>query len=348
MKETNFEDVLKKIIKEVFQSDDMMEYLCQNWDSLSKWQIIDIIRKAFIPLERKLEFFEELSLLEDKAELETELKEAEEGNHTFDVEWIKKYSYFYQAEALKEALKQLQMSDKEDGILLLNEYITSDGEDELFDNLPFYTYEKVESYIKSCMDQQKDEGIFWYEIQKYKEVKSGELELRYSYFIFNGEIIYFDDENSDIDCELWDRDLNIPVPFSQGDIVICDGNPTCEEIRAVVLRTGDNIDCCSLVGLCKREDGIFESTPVKHSSMFYESRSMIMVPPLYSIKRVDQQIRDEEPEMVKIGEFIKGDEDRGFIVENNVIASIVPADVTDEFFEKMEKEYQIWYEKYRK
>lgn len=352
MKEKTFEVVLKNVIKEVFQSDDMIRYLCQNIDLLNKWQIVDIVRKAFVSLERKLEFFEELSLFEDKEELEAELKEAKEEKGAFEVELIKKHSYFYQAEALKEALKQLKISDKEDGVLLLNEYITSDGKDEIIGDLPFYTYEKLDSYIKSCIEQELDaeeyEDVYWYEIEKYKETKDGELELRYSYFVFNGEIIYFDDENSVVDCDIWDKDLNVPVPFSQGDIVICDGKPTCEEIRAVILRTGDNIDCCSLVGLCKRKDGTFESTPVKHSSMFYESRPMIMVPPLYSIKRVDQQTRDEEPEMVRIGEFIKGDEDRGYIVENSVLDSMAATDVTDELFENLEEKYQIWYEKYRK
>ena len=74
---------------------------------------------------------------------------------------------------------------------------------------------------------------------------------------------------------------------------------------------------------------------------------MVMVPPLYSMKRASERVREEEPEMVKFCEFIKGDEDRGFIVENNVLDSMEVADLTDTFIEKLEQKYQIWYEKYR-
>ena len=352
MKEKNFEDLLKKIIKEVFQSDDMIAYLCQNLDLLSKWQIVDIVRKSFVPLERKLKFFEELAVFEDKDEMEAEFRAAQENNSAFEEEWIKKYSYFYQGIALKEALKQLKEDKEKDGVLLLTEYMTSEGTDEVIRNVPFLSYEKLESYVKLSIAEQAEEELsecaFWYEIEKYKKTQDGELLLRYTYYVFDGKIIYYVDENSEIDCDIWDKDLNIPAPFSPGDIVVCDGKPTCEKIRAVILRAGDNIDCCSLVGLSKRKDETFESKPVKHTSMFYESNSMVMVPPLYSMKRASEQVREEEPEMVKFGEFIKGDEDRGFIVENNVLDSMEVADLTDTFIETLEQKYQIWYEKYRK
>lgn len=352
MKHRTFEELAKEIISEVFQSKDMRDYLCQNLDLLDKRNIVDIVRKSFVPLERKLEFFEELSVFEDKEEVEAELKDAQERNRTYDVELVKKYSYFYQAIGLKEALNQLKEDKEENGVLLLTEYMTSEGTDEILGNVPFLSYEKLDAYIKSSISEQLDEesseSVFWHAIEKYREVEDGELELRYTYYVFDGKLIYYVDDNSEVDCSIWDKDLNIPVPFSPGDIVVCDGKPACEEICAFILRTGDNIDCCSLVGLCKRKDGTFESVPVKHSNMFYESDSIIMVPPLYSMKRVSQQVREEEPEMLKISNFVKGDEDRGFIVENNVLASIAATDVTDMFIEKLEQEYEIWYEKYRK
>ena len=265
---------------------------------------------------------------------------------------VKKYSYFYQAIGLKEALKQLKENKEKNGVLLLTEYMTSEGTDEILENVPFLSYEKLDAYIKSSIAEQVDEEssecVFWYAVEKYREVDEGELEIRYTYYVFDGKLIYYVDEKSEADCGIWEKDLNIPVPFSPGDIVVCDGKPTCEEIHAVILRTGDNIDCCSLVGLCKRENGTFESVPVKHSTMFYESDSMIMVPPLYGMKYVNQQMLEEEPEMLKISNFVKGSEDRGVIVENNIGALITAKGVSDMLIEKLEQEYQVWYEKYRK
>lgn len=351
MEKQSYEDLLRKIIREVFQSDDMIDYLCQNLSLLDKRQIVDIVRKAFIPMERKLGFFEELVVFEDKEELEVELIQAREDNDAFGEEWTKKYSYTYQAFALKEALKQLKMSNKEEGVLLLQEYVTSDGVEQIIGSVPFFTYENVGIYIKSCMEEASEKSntcVNWYVIEMYKELEDGKLSLQYTYYVFDGRLIYFVDENSDVDSGIWNKDLNIPIPFSPGDIVVSDGKSTCEDVRAVILRIGDNVDCCSLVGLCKRKDGTVESVPVKHSNMFYEADSIIMVSPLYSMKRANQQIREEEPELLKISNFISGDEDRGYIVECNLWDSMPVTDVTDMFVERLEQEYQTWLEKYGK
>lgn len=131
----------------------------------------------------------------------------------------------------------------------------------------------------------------WYSVEKYEENEAGDLVQTYSFWVINGEIVYFDDENSDVDTGMrMHLDLNVPVPFKPGDLIGCDGGPTCDETMAVVLRVGDNFDCCSLVALCKRKGDVLEYTLVKHSSMFYEADMRLYVPPLYSARCVNLEI----------------------------------------------------------
>ena len=90
-----FEELLKGIIREVFTSIDMQDYLCENVNELSDWQIVNIVRRAFIPLMRKKEMFEVLATYEDREAIEQEIEEARKGDNPYEEFHIKEDSYFY-------------------------------------------------------------------------------------------------------------------------------------------------------------------------------------------------------------------------------------------------------------
>ena len=313
-----FEQLLKEIICEIFIYKDMQDYLCENINLLDEHHIVDMVRKSFIPLSRKLELFEALSVYEDIENLEKNLFKAKYEENEFEEKYIKEYSYNYQADFIREALSKLMIKDKSEGLLLLVEYQSEDGNEQIIDQLPFFSYEKLDTYIREYI---KEEGIerlhnnkYFCKIEKYIETEEGDLEEEYFYYAFDGNIVYCESIDSNMgSCY---EDLNIPVPFEPGDVIKCDGGPTCEDVVAVVLRTGDNSDCCSLVALCQRKDGTFDMEPVKHSFMFYEAESSIYVPPLYSIRCVNEDEKSENSVLKTISELINGDEEKGRIIEN--------------------------------
>lgn len=126
-----FETAVKDVIREVFNSKDMQEYLCENVSALAKWQIVDIVRKAYIPLERKAEMFEMLASYEDAVALEKELQSACEGKHVFNAEYVMEHSYYYQAFAIRKALSEVKLQSKEDGVLLMIEQEQRSGEEQI-------------------------------------------------------------------------------------------------------------------------------------------------------------------------------------------------------------------------
>lgn len=338
-----FEELLKEIIREVFRYKDMQDYLCNNLDELSKWQIVNIVRRAFIPLSRKQEMFEALSVYEDREKIETEIAEARLDGDSHEEGWIKENSYYYQAQYIKEALEHLMIKDKSEGLLLLIENMYYDGGNHQTGEVPFYSYEKLKNYSKQYFydETMNDSGIksYWCEIVKYEENADGDLEEVFSYYMFDGEVVYCDGDDSR-KGNFYD-DLNVPVPFKQGDVIACDGGPNCEGMVAVIIRTGDNMDCCSLVALCKRKGDILEHEPVKHSTMFYDADDHVLVPPLYTIRCINDEITDEDLPLKRIGEFVNGDEDRGYIVE--CLCDPIPMEtVNDSLLKRLEQDYQKW------
>lgn len=335
-----YNEALKNIIREAFPSTDMQEYLCAHTENLRKWQIVDMVRKALIPLWRKLELFTALAEYEDRKSVEAEIKEAEQNGDNYEISWIKENSYHYQAEAISRALSELIIRGKEEGVLLFLERQRRDGKEEVVGELPFFSYEKLITYIRKDYAEWEETEIEkfrpWYVIEKYKEMEEGKLVQTHTYVVFKGEIMYFEEEGSDMGSDvLWGRgDLNVPVSFQPGDIIRVDGKPTCEEKIAVVLRVGDNLDCCSLEALYKNKDGFLDSPPVKHSDMFYETESAFYYPPLYTAKLVTEKLERDETAFELVRDFIAGDEWRGWIVDRNTTYGNFPASaLTKEFLQ---------------
>ena len=167
------------------------------------------------------------------------------------------------------------------------------------------------------------------------------MNLTYTYYLFDGEIIYYEDANSDYGSDVFGGDLRLPVPFKQGDIITCDGGPTGNVTLAVILRTGDNRDCCSLTGLMKRKDGFLEYGTIKHTTSFYDFESKVLVPPLFSASLVTEGNLKNEAELKRISDFVKGDEDRGYIIEM-AVKRLSEEEITDKWIREREKEYNEW------
>lgn len=116
----------------------------------------------------------------------------------------------------------------------------------------------MQEEISYWSQEERQESGLYYVIEKYEEKKGGALERTYVYITFDGEIIYFEEEDSDLGSEVYCcyADLNIPAPFRPGDIIVVDGRLTCEQKATVLLRGGDNWDCCSHVAMFVNQGNI--------------------------------------------------------------------------------------------
>lgn len=337
-----FEELVKNIIMETFTSRDMQKYLCENVSALTKDDIVEIVRKSFIPLERKLAMFRELSKYENADEVEEEIRLARTSKNKFEEIWIKEYSFYYQMLSMEQALAELAESKEKRSIFLLHEMQIFKGNEKEIDVLPFFSYEKCCSYIKKECEQYAEEKqiTLWYILEKYKEDANGDLQLAYTYFLFDGQIVYYNinDKNNRCGSDVFGGDLLLPVPFKAGDMITCDGGHTGIEHQALILSTGDNKDCCSLVGFIKRKDDILDCAPIKHSTIFYNFRSAVYVPPLFSAKLMSDELLEEEVVLKEISAWIDGDENRGKVIADQVYY-VQQDEITKEWFDEMENAY---------
>lgn len=286
-----YSQLLKNIIREIFPSADMQEYLCVHTDDLTKWQVVKMVSKALIPLQRKLEIFQELMEYED---LRTELRETQEVQDGTEWEDICEKSFKYRVEVFRKALTTLECAGKEHGVFLYLKYGIRDGKQTITECLPFYSYEKINRHLQEELadvdENAVEERQFWYEIQLYKENSAGDLDEYYTYAMIDGKVTYFlgsrEDNTWNIYPDLWaDGELSLPVPFLPGDIVQIDGRPFSEKRRVLILEIGDNWDCCCVQALYVREDGKLETGALKHGGIFWEIRRGVTISPLYRATR---------------------------------------------------------------
>ena len=59
-------------------------------------------------------------------------------------------------------------------------------------------------------------------------------------------------------------ELNIPVHYKPGDILMADAYPFGPKEKFVMLEIGDNQDCCCLQALSRKQDGTRDVGAVKH------------------------------------------------------------------------------------
>lgn len=320
-------ELIKSIICNIFPSEDMKAYLCEHVDELLKYQIIDMISGAMIPLERKQRFFERLAEIEEAS-----------GDSSMDAylesDCYWKAPYRMYAEKIAKALGDLHMKSKADGVLLMRECELIDGQQRLLGDLPFFSYEKFDAYLESYMvnieDYSEDSSLFWHEIEKYEENEDGDLQEVCDFIFINGEVMFYT-YNDDFDC--WpNSDLNLPVPFQPGDIIEVNPIPFAKKKKAVILQIQDNRDCCAIQVLHLNDKNLIDSAALKHSSYFYDNQRGIDLSALYTAS-VCQGVPGESEEYLKLAsEFVSGDEARGAALWSKLWIPV--EEFTKEYIEK--------------
>lgn len=303
--------LLKHAIQEVIPSKDMRKYLCSHADELEQYQVAEMISGAPISLYKKLELFTELGRDED---LEEDIKKAEDDRNR---KWIEKDSFFFRAKAVERAIAGLEISGNE--AFTVFRYERVDWAKRITDRKIFYSQEALKDYLKEEQERKvKEKSCCWYIIGKNIRNRNV-LTCLFMYGVIGGEVCYFVDYESDYYYEFWGNpDLNLPVPFQAGDIILVDGSPACEKKPALVLGVGDNWDCCCVCVLFVQKDGMLKSAPLKHSGMFYEMDRKLQISTLYRVQLFHGTLEGDNAALEIAREFIGNSEHRGRCMERDI------------------------------
>ena len=287
-------DIIEKIIRECFESEDMKEYLIAHHEVLSGRQFSNIIAGAMIPLSKKAELMKEV---DNAAYLD--IKEALDA---LDL----KPGQFFIFTAEKNGITN---GDTEPD----SEYIgpcTSIERAKRYICENYYELPKEASPWSHRLDQD-----WWFSLELFEIKDDGKLFNSFTYYLIADEICYFekglytDEEefysSSDLNYSLHCIDLNISIPFKPGDIVTIDGRPFCKPKQVLLLEVCD--DCCGVWALYMKADGSWDTGAVKHGTVYDIGRNGRRAP-LYRMEKYDGILSEDEQILENISAAIKKQE----------------------------------------
>lgn len=333
------------VIRELFSSEDMQEYLCKNSGELTKWQRIDMIEAAPIPIQRKMEIFNALT---EQENLDDEIDEVnrdesiEEEVKEEILKMVRERSYSNNANTIRLALEALH--DVSTGVFLLKVYMRVDEESdevEVYDTLPVSSYEKAIAYMEGNYIKE-EVPYFWGNLTKWEPDVDGNLKETWQYTIVDGQIIFFANKQ----YELWeickqDESLNLPVPFQMGDIIEVECMPFAGKHHALILSIGDNEDCCCVRELHVTEKETLAEGALKHGGIF-SPNEFDATSPLYSAKRYNGKLSGKDEVLTRIQNYMRNrvdlNEDFWQVFRWERGRELLPEEITEAFLDVRYKE----------
>lgn len=273
----------ENIIREIFPSEEMADYLVNQ--SISKHWIADAIACAPIPIERKLEIFS--SIADDDAD------------------------FAEAADCMRKILRKMELKSGE--VLFLICYYFDESGRCVEDTLdPYLKWEYVLDYIRKI--HREDDDLRHYLVMRWTPNENDRLINTYDYRFFGDKLYYAECNVSSMrDPSGFERlrDLYLPIPFHAGDIVTIDCRPFAPLSHAVILRIGDNFDCCSVWAMYREEDGTYKTGALKHGYVFPHSAGFVPLSPLYRLTSYKGELSESERILGEVSSYIDGTEERG-------------------------------------
>lgn len=302
------------------ESGEMRDYLREE---LPKFRSValecaEIVAYAPAPIERKLAVLEQIA-----REAEPKLDRDGEPFTDCAVQF---------AQSCRIALDERYCGPEGAMFWLRNHSYDEDLYDYLFSSdWPIYTtfftdFDAAVRYLDKLAEEKLDiysfEGLS-YTITKYVPDGEGGLKEYCTWYLNNNrELWYFDYE---ISCrktrEGWDRsfsdwDLNLPVPFQPGDIIVADCRPYAPPRRVLILEVGDNRDCCCLQALSIGENGNLAASAFKHNGFLAFSGEFSLISGLYRARRWTGELTAEEDPFARLSPLIRAKPELGIEIED--------------------------------
>jgi hypothetical protein len=313
------------VIKEALdflESAEMREFLQNPEVGATSWQWVMLVAQSRASLENKAAVLKQIA----------ERYPAED--------WHKWYNPGVMAEQAFRALEETKLTPP-GSVFILNHCILDDdivwNNDEFLGHYikkyaePFATFAQAIAHIEKEYEYEEGEEVesaefcSWYEITRWDMNESGNLSSEICWILDDSDVVwrniiwgYMRDpylgnpKRDDTNFEIGYRhDLNLPVPFTFGDIITVDVRPFAEVFHAVIImidRYSDyNHDCCSPSCLFFNKQGKVYTGALKHMSFcLYPAFS-----PLLRAARYDGELPEWEAPLKIISECVKKDHTLG-------------------------------------
>lgn len=270
---------LKTEIINLFESDEMKECINSEYDSLRNFTKAYIIKGARIDIQKKLE------LLKKNYESIDEPEDPEISLLKSDInEYERAIGHMYGI-----------FGD----VYIVGEYGFDDDirDEKLYGYHPYTSFHKALQYIKNEWEDAEDsyddgsQPTYWYTIEKYSSDDLGEMHEQICWYITaDGTVTSFNGSGKI-------SGINIPHPFSDGDIVTMDSTPSFPERIGLIIETGPNIkDYCFPQTLYLSKDGFFKVNALKTATVFSDYPQTPLFSPMYRLKAYTGEL----PEAIRI------------------------------------------------
>lgn len=279
---------LKTEIINLFESDEMKECINSEYDSLRNFTKAYIIKGARIDIQKKLE------LLKKNYESIDEPEDPEISLLKSDInEYERAIGHMYGI-----------FGD----VYIVGEYGFDDDirDEKLYGYHPYTSFHKALQYIKNEWEDAKDsyddgsQPTYWYTIEKYSSDDLGEMHEQICWYITaDGTVTSFNGSGKI-------SGINIPHPFSDGDIVTMDSTPSFPERIGLIIETGPNIkDYCFPQTLYLSKDGFFKVNALKTATVFSDYPQTPLFSPMYRLKAYTGELPDAIRIFKKISDGLK-------------------------------------------
>ena len=152
---------------------------------------------------------------------------------------------------------------------------------------PFANRESLVSYLRAEAEECEGYGEYSWEIVEKWKLENGEYRRLYTYWFIYDEVIFFSKENEKgFKFSYGSRDLNLPVPYEPGDILVVDCTPFAPPVTATSTEKVNNFDCCGVqITYTDPYSGEQRTKSLKHGLIMdgVECPYIPMLSPLYRI-----------------------------------------------------------------
>ena len=299
---------LKPEIIKLFESDEMKECINSEYDSLHIFTKADIIKGARIDIQKKLELLKKnYESIDEPEDREISLLKSDINEYERAIGHI--YGIF-------------------GDVYIVGEYGFDDDirDEKLYGYHPYTSFHKALQYIKNEWEDAEDsyddgsQPTYWYTIEKYSSDDLGEMHEQICWYITaNGTVTSFNGSGKI-------SGINIPHPFSVGDIVTMDSTPIFPERIGLIIENGPIAnDFCFPQALYLSKDGLFKANSVKSTTVFSDYPQPPLFSPMYRLKTYKGKL----PENIKIFERISN------ALKNEGNAGAYPSSLGNIFWENL-------------
>ena len=298
---------------------------------LTKNQISLLICGSPVPLKEKMKWMRRLAEKENLFSdiLRESLALQDKSNAGRLAQEMIEGSFSHQAGQIKQALNELNSSTEAVFLLVETWHDDETNNQKTGTGIPFFDVEDALDYIRHDMASAGADysDTCWYELEKWKlstDIHTGKIFYAhtYSYYLIGEEVMYFEKRGKTKEPFMFlpesrrfaagGQDLNLPIPFSAGNIVRIDCRPFESPRVAVLLEIGDNTDCCCVQALCRGENGVWTLGALKHGHIS-QNRDCFLSP-LCRLEPYKEPLSPQDNLLQKIRDFVAGDEYRGKIL----------------------------------